>query len=141
MNRKFARCAKLCPPWLWFQPSSPPWRVVVVGDGGPGTSPAPRCATLDLHASPSSATTQLRKVCVRSLLCQLSVGRHPRPTPAPVRRTQVPGIVVSRWRSHSRPPTKRNRVSTHPWRECPSPPRPSGEWLPWAEGFQAVTSN
>ena len=42
---------------------------------------------------------------------------------------------------HSRPLTLRKLVSTHPWRECPSPPRPSGEWLPWAEGLQAVSSN
>ena len=43
--------------------------------------------------------------------------------------------------THSHPFTLRNRASTHPRRECPSPPRPSGEWLPWAEGFQAVSSN
>ena len=43
--------------------------------------------------------------------------------------------------SHSRPLTLRNLVSTHPWRECSSPPRPSGKWLPWAEGLQAVSSN
>ena len=40
-----------------------------------------------------------------------------------------------------RPPTTGNPHSTHPWRECPSPPRPSGESLPWAEGLQAVASN
>ena len=40
-----------------------------------------------------------------------------------------------------RPPTTGKPHSTHPWRECPSPSRPSGEWLPWAEGLQAVSSN
>ena len=43
--------------------------------------------------------------------------------------------------SHSRTLTTGKTDSTHPWRECPSPSRPSGEWLPWAEGFQAVPSN
>ena len=32
-------------------------------------------------------------------------------------------------------------LMSHPWRECPSPPRRSGESLPWAEGLQAVASN
>ena len=56
-------------------------------------------------------------------------------------RSPLRRIGRSPRRAHSRPLTLRNRASTHPWRECPSPPRPSGEWLPWAEGFQAVSSN
>ena len=43
--------------------------------------------------------------------------------------------------THSRPLTLRKLVSTHPWREYSSPPRPSGESLPWAEGLQAVAIN
>ena len=54
------------------------------------------------------------------------------------------GVVVIAPRKPApqcRPLTTGKPYSTHPWRECPSPTRPSGEWLPWAEGLQAVPSN
>ena len=52
--------------------------------------------------------------------------------PSPVVCTAYQGCA--QWR----PPTTGNPHSTHP---CPSPPRPSGESLPWAEGLQALASN
>ena len=62
-------------------------KVFAVLDGWPGFDLHYDALRSILHVSPSSATTRLTKVCVMSFLCRLSVGPHPRPTPAPARRT------------------------------------------------------
>ena len=123
------------------------------GDGGRSSS-GPRAATT---TAPSSSAT--RSSCTarpvsrastqptatpRACKCCTTTLRPSRRawTATSARSTRRPSCVGNTVRlSHSRPLTLQKLHSTHPWRECSSPPRPSGEWLPWAEGLQAVSSN